>query len=148
MSPAFLLFSHKGYNYPGNASLYLFFFNFVSSSLLLFSLLQLYSAVAFPFEKFIQSDIFSIKTKGRYVFWTLRAQTFPGQTLFLISSGKTYSITTPARHPYVHVVVSLSRIAQTDSGFCRWPFQSIVAFGNGGYLCSFLIQRELQQEIR
>jgi len=44
------------------------------------------------------------------VFWTLRAQTFPERTLFLLSSSKTYSITTPACHPYV--VVSLSRITQ------------------------------------
>lgn len=96
----------------------------------------------FFLQKFIQSDIFSVKTKGRYVFWTLRAQTFPERTLFHPSSSKTYSITTPARHPYVRDVVSLSRIAQADWGFCRFPFQSIVAFGNDGYLCSFLIRRE------
>lgn len=46
----------------------------------------------------------------------------------------------------VSIVVSLSRIAQTDSGFCRCPFQSIVVSGNDRHL--FLIRRKLLQKTR
>lgn len=60
--------------------------------------------------------------------------------------AKHIPVTSPARHPYIRATVSLSRIAQADYCFCRCPFQSIVAFGNDGHLCSFPIRRELEQE--
>lgn len=64
-------------------------------------------------------------------------------SLFL---AKHISITSAACHSCIRVVVSVSRIAQTDSGFCRCPFQSIVVSGNDGHL--FLIQRKLLRKTR